>query len=264
MNEVRNRFAAIVVFVVIGVWSCASTFAQTQGSDRKFLEDTRNSYSLLRRQGLLEVRASILPNWQLMLKDVPAKDKPAALRLSKRLRFTVEADTKGNINVSHSIVGPRPNKATASALDNLAKSVDLSVTAFLMSWAPFMLSELIPENLDQFVLQQLEQERLLTFKVKEVEVSVAISKDFEIKELRTAQGTIKPILRKSKDGFVLTGYEGSNEDPVVGNVVVKAVIESVPTQGVLLPKTVVVNGSAGQTPINFELHFSNYQLKRRI
>ena len=69
MNEVRNRFAAIVVFVVIGVWSCASTFAQTQGNDRKFLEDTRNSYSLLRRQGLLEVRASILPNWQLMLKD---------------------------------------------------------------------------------------------------------------------------------------------------------------------------------------------------
>ena len=161
-------------------------------------------------------------------------------------------------------MGPRPNKATASALDNLAKSVDLSVTAFLMSWAPFMLSELIPENLDQFVLQQLEQERLLTFKVKEVEVSVAISKDFEIKELRTAQGAIKPILRKSKDGFVLTGYEGSNEDPVVGNVVIKAVIESVPTQGVLLPKTVVVNGSAGQTPINFELHFSNYQLKRRI
>ena len=103
----------------------------------------------------------------------------------------LRADTKGNINVSHSIVGPRSNKATASALDNLAKSVHLSVTAFLMSWTPSSTSsESIPENLDQVFLQQLEQERLLTFKVKEVEVSVAISKDFEIKELRTAQGAI--------------------------------------------------------------------------
>src|SRR4029079_1538803 len=160
-DSMRQKLTILILLFLFSVT------IQAQNNDRKFIEDTRNSYSLLRRQGLLEVRASIIPNWQIMLKDVSPKYKPAVLRLSNRLRFTLEADTKGNINVTHSIVGPKPNKATADALDNLAKSVELSVTGFLMSWAPFMLSELIPENLEQFVLQDLESQRLLTFKVKE-------------------------------------------------------------------------------------------------
>ena len=238
--------------------------AQTPNNDRRFLDDTRRSYSLLHRQGLEGLKASVIPSWNVILKDLGAKEKTSALRLANRLRFVMEADAKGGMHVTHQIVGPRPDKPTLNALDNIAKGVDLSITSFLMSWAPFMLTYLIPEDLDHFVLQDLEWQRLLTFKQGEVEVSVAITKDFEIKELRTAQGAIKPLLTKNKDGFVLIGYEGNNEDPVVGSVKIKAKIDSIPTQGMLLPRTVVLNGLAGTTPINFEMRITNYILKKRV
>jgi len=255
----KNKFVLTLTLLLLSV--CAH--AQTPNNDRKFLDDTRKSYSLLSRQGLEGMKASVFPNWTVLLKEVGPKERPAALRLANRLRFSMEVDSKGGIHVNHQIIGPKPNKATLNALDNMAKGVDLSITSFLMSWTPFMLTYLIPENLDQFVLQDLDSQRVLTFKQGEVEVTVAIAKDFEIKELRTPQGAIKPLLTKNKDGFVLTGYEGDNEDPVVGKVKIKAKIVSVPTQGMLLPSTVLLNGSAGATPINFEMRITNYVLKRR-
>jgi hypothetical protein len=238
-------------------------FAQTQTGDQKFLAETRQSYAALKRQGLLQLRASVVPNWTAMFKDVPVKDRPGLIRMASRLRFVMEADATGNFHVTHSIVGPKPAKGPAEALDTIAKGVDLSITGFLMTWAPFMLTYLIPEDLEQFVLQDQETRKVLTYKEREVPVSLVITKDYEIKELSTPQGSVKPTLKKEKTGFVLTGYEGNNEDPIIGKVVVNGRIDLAPVQGLMLPKTVFLTGKSGETPINFELNFVNYRLKRR-
>jgi hypothetical protein len=253
----------LMKFVLI-VFACLPISAQTNTTDSKFLDDTRNAYSMLRRQGLIELRASVSPNWEPLLANLKPERKPAALKLAKRLRFSIDANADGNIHVTHTIYGPKPNKATANALDTMAKGVELSVTGFLMSWVPFMLTHLIPEKLDHFVLQHLDSERVLTFKDGQVDVTITITNDFEIKELRTLQGTIKPILKRTTNGFVLAGYDGNNDDPYVGHVELKATVDLQETQGLLLPKTVLLKGFAVQTPINFELHFTNYRLKRRI
>lgn len=237
--------------------------AQTANADQKFLTETRDSYAVLKRQGLLGFNASVIPNWAVMFKDVPVKDRPGLIRATSRLRFSVEVDATGNFHVTHSINGPKPAKAQAEALDNIAKGVDLSVTGFLMTWSPFMLTYLIPEKLDQFVLQDLENQKVLTYKQGEVAVSVVMTKDYEIKELSTPQGSVKPKLRREKTGFVLTGYEGSNEDPVVGKVIVNGRVELAPVQGFLLPKIVFITGNSGSTPLNIELSFVNYRLKRK-
>jgi hypothetical protein len=237
--------------------------AQTQTGDQKFLTETRQSYAVLKRQGLQQLRASVVPNWAVMFKNVAVKDRPTLIRMASRLRFVVEADATGNFHVTHSIIGPKPAKGPAEALDNIAKGVDLSITGFLMTWAPFMLTYLIPDNLEQFVLQDQETQKVLTYKEREVEVSVVITKDYEIKELSTPQGTVKPILKKEKSGFVLTGYEGNNEDPIAGKVIVNGRIALAAVQGLMLPKTVFLTGKSGETPINFELNFVNYRLKRK-
>ncbi|HEV8368958.1 MAG TPA: hypothetical protein VGQ39_13480 [Pyrinomonadaceae bacterium] len=154
----------ILVSLALIPFACSPLCAQSQSNDSKFLDDTRNSYSILRRQGLIELRASVSPNWEPLLANLEPKRKPAALKLARRLRFSITASAAGNIQVSHTILGPKPNKATADALDTMAKGVELSVTGFLMSWAPFMLTHLIPEKLDHFVLQDRDAERVLTFK----------------------------------------------------------------------------------------------------
>ena len=227
----------------------------------KFVADTRNAYSALRRQGLVELRAALIPNWEKMLVDLPAAKKPAAMRLARRIRFSVNAHANGTINVTHVITGPKPDKPTMNALDTMAKGVELSATGFLMTWAPFMLTHLIPDNLEHFVLQDQDADRLLSFTEAGVEVTVSIARDLEIKELKTPLGSIKPSLRRIANGFTLTGYEGNNEDPYMGHVELKAKVDLIETQGLLLPKTVFLTGSAAKTPINFELNFTNYVLK---
>jgi hypothetical protein len=202
------------------------------------------------------------PNWTQVFKDLPAAQKTTAMRLANRLRFSIVADHENHIQVSHQIIGQKPNKATAEALDNLAKGVELSATSFLMSWAPFMLTWLIPEKLDQFVMQEVEPGYVLSFTESGIQVTVVMNKDLLMTELRTPQGSVRPQLLRTKDGYVLTGYEANNTDPVVGHTELKARIVSQEVTGLLLPKTVFLEGASGQTPFHFELHFANYRLKR--
>jgi hypothetical protein len=260
VNSITRKTSAIVLLIVIGV----TVQAQTRANDQKYLADLRSSYAVLKRQGLVGLRATVVPNWTATFKDVPIKDRAALLRVANRLRFNLEVDETGNFHVNHVIVGPKPAKAAAEALDDIAKGVDLSITGFMMTWAPFMMTYLIPDNLEQFVLQDLDAQKVLTYKEREVAVSLTLTKDFEIKELSTPQGSVKPVLRRDKSGFVLTGYEGNNDDPLVGKVVVNAKISLAPVQGLLLPKTVFLTGKSGVTPINFELNFVNYRLRRKV
>lgn len=216
---------------------------------------------MLRRQGLSEINASVIPNWDSVFAALPAAQKPEAMRLASQLRFSLYADSKGTIRVTHRIVGRKPPKVRERAIETIASGVDLSVTGFLMSWAPFMLSNLLPEKLDKFVLQDLNSEYLLTFTESGVEVGVRIARDFTITEMKTPQGSVKPALKKTEAGFLLTGYEGNNEYATVGRVVMKAQVESAPVQGMLLPKTVSLNGTAADAPFTLKFSFVNYRLK---
>jgi len=259
--EKKSKLNQYLVVACIVSLSPSFAAAQTKTDDKKFLDDTRSAYSMLRRQGLTEINATVIPNWQLILSAVPADRKPEAVKLASKLRFSLFADSSGKVQVKHRVVGPKLTGRQVEALKTIASGVELSVTGFLMSWVPFMMTHVIPDKLDQFVLQNLKDEYLLTYQEGGIDIAVLISKDFVITELRTVQGGVKPLLTRTRDGFVLTGYEGINENPVVGKVVLKAKIESAPVAGMLLPKSVSLEGSAANTPINIKFSFTNYRLK---
>jgi len=131
-----------------------------------------------------------------------------------------------------------------------------------MTWAPFMLTYLIPDQLDHFVLQDLDSHYLLSFRQGDADVGVVMMKNLLITELRTAQGNVKPVLTRTANGFMLTGYEGSYDDPTLGHSTLKATIVNQNVAGLSLPAKVLMSGLIGQQAFNFELHFTNYRLKR--
>ena len=216
---------------------------------------------MLRRQGLAEIKATVSPNWGLVFADLEPAKRPEAVALASRLRFSLFADSNGTVRVTHIVVGPKLTGKKAEALKTIATGVELSVTGFLMSWMPFMMTYLIPDKLDQFVLQDLKSAYLLTFTEQNIEVGVKVTKDFVITELTTPQGSVKPSLLRSKNGFVLTGYEAINEDPVVGKIVLKAKIDSAPIRGMLLPRSVSLTGSAAEKAFNMKFFFTNHKFK---
>jgi hypothetical protein len=111
-------------------------------------------------------------------------------------------------------------------------------------------------------MQELESGYQLSFQESGIDVTVSMNKDLLMTELRTPQGTVKPTLLRTKNGYVLTGYEANNADPVVGHTELKARIVSQEITGLTLPKTVFLEGASGQVPFHFELRFANYRLKR--
>jgi hypothetical protein len=235
--------------------------AQVEKDDKKVIDDTRQAYSILRHMGVSQLTASVVPNWDPFFVGIEPAQRAGGLKLANKLRFTMTANANGAINVTHTVVGARPNKATIAALNSIAQGIELSVTGFLMSWMPFMMTHLIPEELDRFVLQDLGEQYVLTFKEGPADVTLTMTKDLEITELKTALGTVRPQLIRTRHGFVLTGYEGDNESQVSGHIVFKATVTSQPVSGMQLPSRLVLNGTVGGTPLQVDLGFTNYQLK---
>jgi hypothetical protein len=253
-----------LLLVSVSFWfllSPCAVAAQSPVNDRKFIDDTKGAYSMLRRQGLGEISATVSPNWDLVFADLEPAKRPQALAIARRLRFSLFADSNGTVRVTHTLLGPKLSGPKAEAIKTIAKGIELSVTGFLMTWMPFMMTYLIPDQLDQFILQDLKSIYLLTFTERNIEVGVKVTKDFVITELTTPQGSIKPSLLRNPNGFVLTGYEGINEDPVVGRIVLKAKIDSAPVRGMLLPRLVWINGSAAAKAFNLKFFFTNYKFK---
>jgi hypothetical protein len=260
-RHTRNKLGAVLTGILFVSTSLPFASAQSKADDKKILDDMRQSYSTLQRQGLVELKASVTPNWEPLLVGVAPARRPAALMLAAKLHFSVMADAKGLVTVTHQIMERPPDKVAAQALETLAKGIEQSVYGFLMSWVPFMLSHLIPDKLDHFVLQDLGKEYLLSFKDSGTDVSVSFTKEFVIRELKTSQGSIKPQLLQTSKGFVLTGYEGDYQDAALGHVTLKATLDSQVVGRLQLPRKVVLSTTIGENRTRMELGFTNYQLK---
>jgi len=254
---------ALTILVLVSIHVIASSAVRAQTDDRKFIDDARNSYSTLRRQGLIEIHASVDPNWELFFEGLTEKGKSAARDALHHLHFSVSADTTGKIKVTHQIEALKQDKETTKFLEDVAKKIEISVGGFLRSWIPFTLTSVIPEKLDHFVLQDLNSQYLLTFREDAGEVNITITKDHEIREVKTSDGIVKPLLKRTDLGFVLTGYEANIDDTNGGRLELHANVELSDVEGMLLPGKVFLNGLADKTPVKVEFHFANYKLRKR-
>src|SRR6185369_1484561 len=260
----RTRVSSALTFLVlVSIFGIASSSVRAQTNDRNFIDDARNLYSTLRRQGLIEMQASVDPNWEVFFEGLTEKGKAAAREALRHLHFSVTADTNGKIRVTHQIEALKQDKETRKFLEDVAKKIETSVGGFLMSWIPFTLTSVIPEKLDHFVLQDLDSQYLLTFTEDAGEVNITITKDHEIRELRTFDGIVKPLLKRTNEGFVLTGYEVNIDDPNGSRLELHANVELSDVEGMLLPSKVFLNGLAEKTPVKVEFHFANYKLRKR-
>src|SRR5947209_1529017 len=86
---------------------CLAVMAQSQtpvANSKKVMEDARNAYYGLRVAGLDEFRATVKPNWELVLKDQLASDPAnaqAALKLLNGLHFSMLLDGTDKVTVTH-------------------------------------------------------------------------------------------------------------------------------------------------------------------
>ncbi len=241
----------------------------TPAAQHKILQDARQSYYSLRAVGLDEFQSTIKPNWEKVLHDqgiTDAAQVKAALQLLNGLHFSMELDENGKVTVNHHSDVEPPNEQVKQGFEQINSGIEQAVSGFFATWSLFMLNSPFPEAGSNFQLEDLGSQYRLSYKEGDSDVVTLMSKHLVISEIRVTSpqflSIVKPQVRETAKGYVLTGYVG-DYTPTAGAGVVHldVKIEHAPVNGMQLPLTLVADSTLDGAPTHMELAFSEYQVK---
>jgi len=261
--QYRGRIAGRWLGLVVSV-ACAVTCAG-QTSNRDVINKARDSYYSLKRLGLIEFRANIRPNWELMLKG--ESTSPEAMKLLNGLHFSILFDEGGKVIVNHQSDFPPPNEAVAKGYKDIFEGVDNAIYGFFDTWNLFMFESPFPEPDSTFELEDLGVHYLLKYAEPKNKVATTFGKDFYIKEIQVSgesfSGAIKPEFRKTEHGHIIVAYQGSYL-AAAGNrrSDLQVTIQYNEVNGLQVPLKVNVEGTYNGGPVNMEIIFSDYKISK--
>jgi hypothetical protein len=254
------RMLCLVVSVACAVGTCAA-----QTSNRDVISKARSSYYSLKRLGLIEFRANIRPNWELILKGGSAS--PEAMKLLNGLHFAILFGESGNVVVNHQADFPPKNDVVAKGYKDIFEGVDNAIYGFFETWNLFMFGSPFPEPDSSYELQDLGAGYLLKYAEPKNKVATTFGKDFDIKEIQVSadsfSGAIKPQLKKTEHGQIIVAYKGSYLN-AAGNLTsdLQVNIQYNEVSGLEVPLRVNVEGTYNGGPVSMEIVFSDYQIRK--
>ena len=254
------RLLCLVVSVACTVGTCAG-----QTSNRDVISKARSSYYSLKRLGLIEFRANIRPNWEVILKG--GTTSPEAMKLLNGLHFSILFGESGNVVVNHQADFPPQNEVVAKGYKDIFEGVDNAIYGFFETWNLFMFGSPFPEPDSVYELQDLGSSYLLRYAEPKNKVATTFGKDFDIKEIQVSgesfSGAIKPQFRKTDHGQIIVAYQGSYFN-AAGNLTsdLQVNIQYNQVNGLEVPLKVNVQGTYNGGPVNMEIVFSDYKISK--
>lgn len=272
----RTRWFVLVLACVLATCGAAATAQGTSSTpgkntaaQKELIQRSRDAYYSLRTQGLDEFRATIKPNWALVLKDQlkadPAKGE-AALKLLNGLHFFMLLDKDGKVTVTHQTDTEPANEQQRQGFNQIYSGMDQAITGFFTTWSVFMLEPPLPAVNSDFHLEDLGVQYRISYKDGASDVITTMGKDMIVTEVKVNSpefiSSIRPQLTRSAKGFVLTGYSADYK-PTSGTGVVKLdlKIENEAVSGLQLPASLVLDSVLDGEPTHIELAFSEHQVK---
>jgi hypothetical protein len=232
------------------------------------IERATKAYYNLRTAGLDEFRATIKPNWSLVLekqlKADPAKGE-AALKLLNGLHFSMLLDKNGEVTVTHHTDTEPANEQQRSGFDQIYSGMDQAIKGFFTTWSVFMLSPPLPAVNSEYQLEDLGVQYRISYKDGPSDVITTMGKDLIITEVKVNSkdfiSSVRPQLTRTAKGFVLSGYTADYK-PTSGPGVVKLnlKIQNQAYSGLQLPASLVLDSVLDGEPTHMELAFSDHQV----
>jgi hypothetical protein len=249
----------------------ASVFAipAHAANDQDTIDLARKAYYSLKKEGLVEFRCNVQPDWEAMLAGANADDatKTEVLPILKKTRFGVLVGPDGASSISHQSDAAPPNEEVAARIRSMTEGMDQILTGFFQTWSGFTINSIFPDTDTKFQLEDQGDKYRLTYGDGSSGVLISMSHDFAIEELKvtTAQfvATIQPQFVHEENGFLLTGYNASYK-PASGDPLQLSVsIDNSDVEKLRLPRTVKATVPTPGGPLEIVLTFSDYQIKKR-
>lgn len=234
----------------------ASVYPRNQAAtNENVVKRARGAYYSLARKGFNGFKASVEPNWEVILAQTAT---PANLLIFRAVQFSMVVDANGAITLTHE-VGPNAAKAELRPTLNLIHSdVQRLVSGFFNTWRIFIVNSPFPEA--EFQLENHDKQHKVSYTTQSGKVTITMTDDFVITEWNivgpTAKRTVKPQFQKTADGLLLTAYQGIFEPIGPGiKTTLDFQIEYQDAGGMKLPYKVTFTGMHGSEPVESELVF---------
>lgn len=266
----KPRWHKLCLPLLLACGLAAMAQAQTPVADsKKVIEDARHAYYSLRTAGLDEFRATVKPNWELVLKDQMKADPAAAqagLKLLNGLHFSMLLDQSDKVTVTHHTDVPPSNEQQRQGFDQIYSGMDQAISGFFATWELFMLNSPFPSPNRDYKLEDLGTQYRLSYKDGSSDVVTMMGKNLIITDVKVTSAdfvsSVRPQFVHTAKGFVLTGYDADYK-PTSGPGVVKLSlkIDHEPVSGLQLPASLVMDSVLDGAPTHMELAFSEPEVK---
>ena len=264
----KHRSLRVCALVLLVCGLAAAQSPVPAAASQRVVEKARLAYYNLRTAGLDEFRATIKPNWSLVLKDQLNADREkgeAAVKLLNGLHFSMLLDKDGKVTVTHHTDTEPANEQQRQGFDQIYSGMDQTITGFFTTWSVFMLSPPLPAANSEYQLEDLGAQYRISYKDGASDVVTTMGKDMIITEVKENSAnyisSIKPQLTRTAKGFVLSGYS-ADYTPTSGKGVVKLDLKIVNqlVNGLQLPAYLVLDSVLDGEPTHIELAFSEHQV----
>lgn len=266
----KRRSLSLCALLMLAYGLAGAQSPVPAADSKKVVEKARQAYYNLRAAGLDEFRATIKPNWSLVLekqlKDDPASGQ-AALKLLNGLHFSMLLDKEGKVTVTHRTDTEPANDQQRQGFDQIYSGLDQAITGFFTTWSEFMLKPPLPAADSEYQLEDLGTQYRISYKDGPSDMITTMGKDMIVTEVKESSkdyiSSVRPQLTRNAKGFVLTGYSADYQ-PTSGKGVVKLdlKIQNQAVNGLQLPASLVLDSVLDGEPTHMELALSEHQVTR--
>jgi hypothetical protein len=258
---VRRLIGALAPLITIYAVAVPLAAQSARTSSQDVIGPARGAYYSLSKQGFDGFKATIDPNWEVILG--PASTA-ANLKVFRALQFSMTVDANGAATVSHEALNTEKLRVEPY-VTQIHNNMQRLVAAFFGTWARFMVSSPFPAAVK---IENVANGYRLSYTTQSTDAILTLTSDLLIAEWNfTAQRskrTIKPLFRKTAEGLLLTGYQTVFEPAGEGiKTTLDYTIEYQDVSGMKLPHRIQIRGMYGSEPVEAELIFNQYALNPR-
>lgn len=268
MTVMRPVTGKCLTGLILAVFAAVPMQAGAQRSDAektRILLAARQSYYNLKQAGMVEFRANIKPNWEVVL---GAESDAATVKLLNTLHFSISIDPESQFRMSNRADAPPSSEKMAAAFDDIYRQMYQAVSSFVTTWSVFMLTSPFPAPDVDCEVGQTEDQIRFSHKEQNNRVVTLTNKDFKVIEMTVVgkgfSASLNPVLEKTPAGYILKGYSGVYRTPsATQDTQLKVTIDYHEMTGLRLPHRVYVDTIYAGIPAQIEWLFTDYKVRVR-
>ena len=223
----------------------------------------RDAYYNLTRSGFRGFKATIEPNWKVILAHTATSKN---LKVFRAVQFSMIAEADGAVTVHYEIADSEKRRLEPT-IKQIHTNMQGLVGGFFNTWRMFMVSSPFGAADSEIKIEDHPNGYRLSYSTQPADVLLTMTTDFVTTEWKLtapmAVRTVKPRFQKTAEGLLLTGYDGDFQPIGPGiRTTLNFSIEYQNVSGMKLPHKVRINGTHGTEAVTAELTFTQYVLNQ--